>query len=173
MKTIVAFSGSTRAASFHTRIIRALPGLAPDGVQVAHFDLADVPFYNQDLEGDAQPAAVVAMRAAVTEADGVLFAAPEYNGSYSALTKNTVDWLTRPMGGGALRGKKVMVVSVTPGPGGGQRISKTLSEVLPFFDNEVVSVVNAAAVHEKIAADSDTVSDADLAAALRAGLASF
>jgi chromate reductase len=173
MKTIVAFSGSTRAASFHTRIIRALPGLAPEGVQIAHFDLSDVPFYNQDLEGDAQPAAVVAMRAAVAEADGVILAAPEYNGSYSALTKNTIDWLTRPMGGGALRGRKVMVISVTPGPGGGQRISKTLSEVLPFFDNEVVAVVNAATVHEKMAADSDTVTDPDLAAALAAGLAAF
>ena len=62
MKTLVAFTGSTRSASFHTRIINALPALAPDDVRVAFFDLTDVPFYNQDLEGDAQPPAVVAMR---------------------------------------------------------------------------------------------------------------
>ena len=112
MKTLVAFTGSTRSASFHTRIINALPALAPDDVRVAFFDLTDVPFYNQDLEGDAQPPAVVAMRAAVAEADGIIFAAPEYNGSFSALTKNTVDWLTRPMKQGALMGKKIMIIEI-------------------------------------------------------------
>ena len=173
MKTLVAFSGSTRSASFHTRLIRALPGLAPEGVRVAHFDLSEVPFYNQDLEDGGLPESVLAMRAAVAEADGVVFAAPEYNGSYSALTKNTIDWLTRPMRQGALMGKKVMVISVTPGPGGGQRIAKTLSEVLPLFGNELVGVVTAAAIHEKMAADSDTVTDAELARSISEALAAF
>jgi len=171
MKTLLAFNGSTRADSFHGRIIRALPSLAPDDVRIAEFDLADVPFYNQDLEGDLPPA-VAAMRAAVTEADGIVFAAPEYNYSYSALTKNTVDWLTRPMGAGALRGKKVMVVSVTPGPGAGRKVTATISEILPFLGNEVISVVNASTIHEKIAADG-TIVDEELAANLRAGLAAF
>lgn len=173
MKTLVAFTGSTRSASFHTRIINALPGLAPQDVQIAFFDLADVPFYNQDLEEAAQPAAVVAMRTAVAEADGVIFAAPEYNGSYSALTKNTIDWLTRPMRQGALMGKKIMVIAVTPGPGGGQRIAKIMNEVLPMFGNEIVATVTSPAVHEKMAADSDTVTDPELAGQLRAGLAAF
>ena len=173
MKTLVAFTGSTRSASFHTRIINALPALAPDDVRVAFFDLTDVPFYNQDLEGDAQPPAVVAMRAAVAEADGIIFAAPEYNGSFSALTKNTVDWLTRPMKQGALMGKKIMVIAVTPGPGGGQRIAKTMNDLLPLFGNEIVATVTSPTVHEKMAADSDTVTDDELAGQLRAGLAAF
>ena len=173
MKTLVAFSRSTRAASFHTRLIRALPALAPDGVQVAHFDLSDVPFYNQDMEDGGLPESVTAMRAAVAEADGVILAAPEYNGSYSALTKNTIDWLTRPMRQGALMNKKIMVIAVTPGPGGGQRIAKTLSDLLPLFGNEMVGVITAAAIHEKMAADSDTVTDDELAGALRTALAAF
>ena len=172
MKTLLAFNGSTRADSFHGRVIRALPALAPDEVRIAEFDLAAVPFYNQDLEGERQPEAVVAMRTAVAEADGVIFAAPEYNHSYSALTKNTIDWITRPMGAGALRGKKVMVVSLTPGPGGGRLVTATIAEILPFLGNEVVSVVNAAAVHEKIDANGH-ITDDELASALRAGLASF
>jgi chromate reductase len=181
MKTILAFNGSTRAGSFHGRIIRLLPSLAPDDVRIAEFDLSDVPFYNQDLEGDRQPAAVMAMRAAVAEADGIIFAAPEYNYSYSALTKNTIDWLTRPMGAGALRGKKVMVFSVTPGPGAGRKVTATISEILPFLGNEVISVVNAATIHEKIAANNgtnnetniDVIVDKELSIALRAGLAAF
>lgn len=173
MKTVVAFTGSTRSASFHTRLINALPALAPAGVQIAFFDLADVPFYNQDLEDEAQPPAVVALRAAVREADGVVFAAPEYNGSYSALTKNTIDWLSRPMKQGALTGKKVMVICATPGPGGGQRIAKVLNDLLPLWGNEIVATVTSPAIHEKMAADGDVVTDAELAAQLSAGLSAF
>lgn len=173
MKTIVAFTGSTRSASFHTRLVNALPALAPADVRIAFFDLAEVPFYNQDLEDEAQPTAVLALRAAVREADGVVFAAPEYNGSYSALTKNTIDWLSRPMKQGALTGKKVMLVCATPGPGGGQRIAKVLNDLLPMWGNEIVATVTAAGIHEKMAADGDVVIDAELAAQLSAGLAAF
>ena len=173
MKTLVAFTGSTRSASFHTRLINSLPALAPADTQIAFFDLAEVPFYNQDLEDEAQPAAVVALRAAVREADGVIFAAPEYNGSYSALTKNTIDWLSRPMRQGALMGKKVMLICVTPGPGGGQRISKTLNELLPLWGNEIVATVTSPAIHEKMAQDGDIVTDEELASQLASGLAAF
>ena len=113
------------------------------------------------------------MRAAVAEADGIIFATPEYNGSFSALTKNTVDWLTRPMKQGALMGKKIMVIAVTPGPGGGQRIAKTMNDLLPLFGNEIVATVTSPTVNEKMAADSDTVTDDELAGQLRAGLAAF
>lgn len=173
MTTLVAFSGSTRSASFHTRIINAMAGLAPAGVRIALFDLSDVPFYNQDLEGDNVPESVHALRTAVTEADGVIFAAPEYNGSYSALTKNTVDWLSRPMGQGVLKGKRAIVVSATPGPGGGQRVSEQLTALLGFFGNEVVGKITSATVHEKMAADSDEIVDLELAGQLREALATF
>ena len=173
MKTLVAFSGSARSGSFHTRLINAMPGLAPDDVRIAMFDLSEIPFYNEDLEGDAQTPAIRALRAAVVEADGIILAAPEYNGSFSALTKNTIDWLSRPMGQGVLRDKKVMVVSVTPGPGGGKRVSEQIVALMGFFGNTVVGTVTAATVRDRIAADSDTVTDQELADGLRAALAAF
>ncbi len=173
MTTLIAFSGSTRSASFHTRLLNSLPALAPSDTNIALFDLSDVPFYNQDLEGEALPESVVALRAAVAEADGIIFAAPEYNGTYSALTKNTIDWLSRPMGQGVLREKKVMVVSATPGPGAGKRVSEQFVALMGFFGNTVVGVVNAAAIHEKMAADGDVVTDTELADQLRTALASF
>lgn len=173
MTTLVAFTGSTRSASFHTRIVHAMAGLAPADTRIALFDLSDVPFYNQDLEGDALPESVKALRAAVVEADGLIFAAPEYNGSYSALTKNTVDWLSRPMGQGVLKDKKVVVVSVTPGPGGGKRVTEQLVALLGFFGNTVVSTVNAPTVHERFDASTNVVTDEELATQLRQALASF
>lgn len=173
MTTLVAFSGSTRSASFHTRLLNSLPAHAPANTNIALFDLSDVPFYNQDLEGEALPESVLALRAAVAEADGVIFAAPEYNGSFSALTKNTIDWLSRPMGQGVLREKKVMIVSATPGPGGGKRVSEQIVALMGFFGNTVVGAVTASTIHEKMAADGDIVTDSELADQLRTALAAF
>ena len=95
MTTILGFSGSVREASFNSRILRALPALAPDGVEVVPFDVARIPFYNQDLEGDL-PSSIADLRAAVAAADGIVVASPEYNHSYSALAMNEFDGLTFP-----------------------------------------------------------------------------
>ena len=115
MTTILGFSGSTRDASFNTRILRALPSLAPAGVDVVPFDVAQIPFYNQDLEDDL-PASVASLRSAVAAADGIVIASPEYNHSYSALAKNVIDWASRPFAKGPILGKKAMIVVAGPGP---------------------------------------------------------
>lgn len=171
--TLLAFSGSLRAASFNSRVIRALPALAPAGVEVVQFDVTDLPFYNQDLDGETVPDVVGALRAAVAEADGVILASPEYNHSYSAVTKNIVDWASRPMMKGAILGKKSMVIAVGPGPGGGKHCLDELGKLLSLLGGTVVASVGAAKVHEKFAPDSDVITDDELAADLRKGLAAF
>lgn len=172
MTTILGFSGSTRDASFNTRILRALPSLAPAGVDVVPFDVAQIPFYNQDLEDDL-PASVAALRSAVAAADGIVVASPEYNHSYSALAKNVIDWASRPFAKGPILGKKAMIVVAGPGPGGGAHCIEELSKLFGLLGCQVVSSVGVAAVHEKLAADSDAVTDDDLASLLSAALAAF
>ena len=162
-----------RAASFNTRVLRALPALAPAGVEIVQFDVSDLPFYNQDLDGEVVPEVVAALRAAVAEADGVVFASPEYNHSYSAVTKNIVDWASRPMMKGAILGKKSMVIAVGPGPGGGKYCLDELAKLLELLGGTVVARVGAAKVHEKFAPDSDAIVDEELAADLGKGLAAF
>ena len=73
---------------------------------------------------------------------------------------------------GAVAMAVVLVISVTPGPGAGRKVTATISEILPFLGNEVISVVNAATIHEKLDVN-DTIVDEELASALRAGLAAF
>lgn len=172
MTTILGFSGSVREASFNTRILRALPALAPAGVEVVPFDVAHIPFYNQDLESDL-PSSVADLRAAVAAADGIVVASPEYNHSYSALAKNVIDWASRPFAQGPILGKKVMVVVAGPGPGGGAHCIEELSKLFGLLGCQVVSSVGVAGVHEKLAADSDAVTDAALASQLTAALAAF
>ncbi|ORW94298.1 FMN reductase [Mycobacterium sp. IEC1808] len=122
---IVAFVGSLRAASINRQIAELAGAVAPDGVNVTIFEgLAEVPFYNEEIDDamnpDAPPlAAVSALRAAAADADAALVVTPEYNGSFPAVVKNAIDWLSRPFGDGALKGKPLAVIGGSFGQYGG------------------------------------------------------
>ena len=112
---ILAVSGSLRAGSHNTMLLRAAVEAAPEGVEVELADpslVADLPLYDQDLEDDAElSASVRRLREDWDAADAILFATPEYNGSIPGVLKNAIDWASRPHGSGALAGKPVAVVS--------------------------------------------------------------
>lgn len=172
MTTVLALSGSLRAQSFNTRIARALAGLAPDGMDVRWYDVSDLPLYNQDDDGEVVHPAGLRLRQAVAQADGVVIVTPEYNHSYSAVTKNTVDWASRPFAAGPILKKPAMIVAAGPGPGGGVHAIEATSHLMGLLGCPVVATVGVAQVHEKIDAD-DRIVDAELELRLRAGLAAF
>ena len=122
---IVALVGSLRAASINRQIAELAGAVAPDGVTVTIFEgLGEVPFYNEEIDDamttDAPPLApVTALRAAAAEADAALVVTPEYNGSIPAVIKNAIDWLSRPFGDGALKGKPLVVIGGGFGQYGG------------------------------------------------------
>jgi NAD(P)H-dependent FMN reductase len=122
---VLALVGSLRAASINRQIAELATEVAPDGVTVTVFEgLGDLPFYNEEIDdamnAGAQPVApVAALRAAAAEADAALIITPEYNGSYPAVVKNAIDWLSRPFGDGALKGKPLAVIGGSFGQYGG------------------------------------------------------
>ncbi len=91
---ILAISGSLRAASSNTAVLRAAARLAPPGVDIVLCDdIAGLPFFNPDLDGDLLPAPVVAFRTQVGKADGILISSPEYARGVAGVLKNALDWL--------------------------------------------------------------------------------
>jgi NAD(P)H-dependent FMN reductase len=118
---ILTLVGSLRAASVNRRIAELAAEVAPDGVTLTIFDgLAELPFYNEDIDNERDlPASVAALRRAAAEADAALVVTPEYNGSIPAVIKNAIDWLSRPFGRGALRDKPVAVIGGSLGRYGG------------------------------------------------------
>jgi NAD(P)H-dependent FMN reductase len=118
---ILALVGSLRADSFNRQLAEAAVKHAPDGTDVEIFEgLADVPFYNEDLDraGDVPPPAQT-LRDAVRRADALLLVTPEYNGSIPAALKNAIDWTSRPYQGGAIVDKPLAVVGTAGGRYGG------------------------------------------------------
>src|SRR6202012_3767360 len=118
---VLALVGSLRAASINRQIAELAADAAQDGVTVTIFDqLGDLPFYNEDIDNEADvTASVIALRGAAAEADAALVVTPEYNGSYPAVIKNAIDWLSRPFGDGALKGKPLAVIGGSFGQYGG------------------------------------------------------
>jgi NAD(P)H-dependent FMN reductase len=108
---LLAISGSLRAASSNTTLLRAAASLAPDGVVIELYDgLGDLPHFNPDLE-DAPIPAVLDFRARLREADGLLISSPEYAHGVPGVMKNALDWV---VGSGELVYKPVALLNASP-----------------------------------------------------------
>jgi NAD(P)H-dependent FMN reductase len=122
---VLTLVGSLRAASINRQIAELATEVAPAGVAVTIFEgLGDLPFYNEEIDDvmNAEApalASVAALRAAAADADAALVVTPEYNGSYPAVVKNAIDWLSRPFGDSALKGKPLAVIGGSFGQYGG------------------------------------------------------
>lgn len=95
---LLALSGSLRAASTNTALLRALARAAPGGLRVTLFEgLGDLPLFSPDREGPLTPGVVLDFAAAVAAADGLLISCPEYVHALPGAFKNALDWLvSRP-----------------------------------------------------------------------------
>ena len=67
--SVLGIAGSLRRASFNRGLIRAAVELAPAGMTVVPYDLAELPFYNADVEADGDPVAVIDFKQAIAGAD--------------------------------------------------------------------------------------------------------
>jgi len=140
MKLLV-FAGSTRQQSFNRRLAAVAAQIGRDaGAAVSHIELADydVPMYNADLEARGTPADVVRLKQLMYEHPAWIICSPEYNGSYTALLKNTIDWASSPIksdpgwtdGFKSFRGKVVGMLSASNGALGGLRSQSHLAPLL-------------------------------------------
>ena len=94
MIRILAISGSLRAVSTNTTLLKAATLLAPAGMTIELFEgLGDLPHFNPDLDIDPVPASVRDWREKVRAADGLLISSPEYARGIPGAFKNAFDWL--------------------------------------------------------------------------------
>jgi NAD(P)H-dependent FMN reductase len=117
---ILAISGSLRAASSNTALLRAASLLARDGVEVRLYEgLAQLPPFNPDLDVEPDrdgsvellPPPVRDLRAQVLGADGLLIACPEYAHGVPGAFKNALDWLVGDLD---FAGKPVALLNAAP-----------------------------------------------------------
>jgi NAD(P)H-dependent FMN reductase len=140
---LLIFAGSTRAQSFNRRLAHVAAQLATGlGAEVTLLELStlNIPLYNADLESQGTPPDVIRLKQLMLEHPGWVICSPEYNGSYTALLKNTLDWASSPVkndpewsqGMRSFNGKVVGLLSASPGALGGLR---SLGNLAPLLRN--------------------------------------
>jgi chromate reductase len=127
---IVGIAGSWRAGSYSKSVLRSIERLLPDGVAFDSLDVGSLPHYSEEIDGEAVPRAVAAVRALVAQSDAVVIVTPEYNHGLPGALKNTLDWLSRPAFTSCMVGKPVFFVTLSPGALGGVRAQHHLRETL-------------------------------------------
>ncbi len=132
---VLGVAGSLRLGSLNRALLRATAKIAPSGLTIDTFDLADVPLYNGDVEAAGDPTGVAAFKDAIRAADAVLFVTPEYNHGVPGVMKNAVDWASRPARDAALNGKPIGIIGASPGQTGTARGQSQLRQAFEFTNS--------------------------------------
>lgn len=118
MIRILGISGSLRAQSYNTAMLRAAQGLVGKDVTIEIATLHGIPLYDSDFEQQhGLPVAVAELKARIVASDGLLLATPEYNNGIPGVFKNAVDWLSRPASDipTVFGNRPVAVIGASPG----------------------------------------------------------
>jgi len=171
---VLAISGSLRADSNNTSLLRALREGAPAGIDVELWTgLKEIPPYDADDDVVPGPPDVEAFRELIREVDAVIFATPEYNSSVPGALKNALDWASRPLATNSFRNKPVAVVSSSAGAFGGVWAAAELRKILGAMGSRVtdaeLSVGHAAEKFD----DQGRLVDEDVRQGLRDALATL
>ncbi len=164
--SILVFAGSARRDSLNKKLARAAASaIERAGARATFVDLNDydMPLYHGDLEAaTGLPAAALRLRELFLAHQGLAIASPENNASVSALTKNTIDWLSRSTGDGQgtnsgfapFAGKVAALLAASPGAYGGMRALPHLRQILGTLNVTVLSEqVAVGRAHEAFEAD--------------------
>ena len=162
---VLGISGSLRKASINSAVLRAGARLVPVGMTLCVFDgVGDLPLFNPDLEADLPPP-VLALHAAVAEADALLIASPEYAHGVTGSIKNLLDWLVsfEPF-----VGKPVAVFNASPRA---HHADAALRETLRTMSAQIVepACLSIALLGARLDEDG-MVEDAEVSAAIRRAL---
>lgn len=165
VRPVLAICGSLRAASQNALLLRALPRLAPLSMQIDLYpSIGNLPLFNPDLERP-EPSAVAQLRGAITAADALIIASPEYAHGISGPLKNALDWL---VGNESMVNKPVAVLNASPRA---YLAQQALRETLTAMS---ARVIHAACVQVALLGsglnEEGVVADAHMSAALSAAL---
>jgi chromate reductase len=165
---ILGIAGSLRAGSLNQQLLRLTAEELPEGVELDIYRrLAEIPPYDQDLD-DLQPEEVERLKREIADADAILIATPEFNGSIPGQLKNALDWVSRPLAENPIRSKPVAVIGASTSAFGGIWAQRELKKVLGIMGARVLDVELPVAKGDRCLADPDFELRMELAGVVQA-----
>ncbi|MDO5639152.1 MAG: NAD(P)H-dependent oxidoreductase [Neisseria sp.] len=173
MTNIALIIGSLSRKSINRAIAQHIAAQAGENIAVEEVQIGDLPLYTQDLDAEDIPA-YERVRRQLQNADAVLIVSPEHNRSMPAAVKNLIDIASRPYGKNVWAGKKVAVVTASPGSYGGINSGLHLRQSLQMLGADMLIAPEVFLSRASDALDENgKVADARTAAFLNKFAAAF
>jgi NAD(P)H-dependent FMN reductase len=158
---LIGIIGSLRAGSANGALARAATGILPEQVALSLYDVSRLPLYNGDEETAGPPADVIALHAAVRDADGIVLFSPEYNSSLPAVTKNVIDWLSRDSQ--VWDGTGITMITMSPGGRAGLSAREHFSAIMQRQATRLFETIGFGTYGDRLDADENVTDPATLA----------
>lgn len=165
MKKVITIAGTNSQKSINKRLLSYTSGLL-ENIELISIDLNDyvLPIYGVDFEDEnGIPIAIKRLDELLDKADGFIISLAEHNGTYTAVFKNTLDWLSRA-NMKVWRDKPVLLMATSPGGRGGATVLQGAVNYFPFLGANVVGDFSLPSFFDNFSEDG--ISNKDLKEAL-------
>lgn len=161
MKKIITIAGSNSQKSINKSLMTYVSSLIKN-VEFISIDLNDfvLPIYGVDYEAEnGIPTAVKRLDELLNTADGFVISLAEHNGSYAAVFKNTIDWLSR-VNMKIWREKPMLLMATSPGGRGGTAVLQSAKAYFPYLGGKVIADFSLPNFYDNFS--EDEISDNEL-----------
>ncbi|PKV52062.1 NAD(P)H-dependent FMN reductase [Aquimarina sp. MAR_2010_214] len=174
MKKIIAFAGSNSSTSINHKLVEfVVSEIKGYDTRIINLVNYAIPMYSEDEEkNNGFPGMVMGLKQEISEADALIISVNEHNGSWGAFFKNVIDWLSR-LDRNFLEGKKILLMSTSPGKRGGVSSLEYAKNVFPRFGAEIVESFSFPSFYDNFSIESNTVTDETLLLGLNEVLSTF
>ncbi|MEW7290522.1 NADPH-dependent FMN reductase [Aquimarina sp. 2304DJ70-9] len=173
MKKILAFSGSNSSTSINHKLVEFVASEIKDHeVKVINLVNYPMPMYSEDEEKKGFPGMTMGLKQEISEVDALLISVNEHNGSWSAFFKNIIDWLSR-LDRNFLEGKKILLMSTSPGKRGGIGSLEYAKNVFPRFGAEIIESFSFPSFYDNFSTESNAITEETLLLGLNEVLSTF
>ena len=160
---IVAFGASSSKKSINKKLATYAVSLLKDAeVEVLDLNDYELPMFSEDKEAEiGQPELAKKFMAKIADSDALVVSYAEHNGSYSAAYKNLFDWCSR-INSKVFQNKPMLLLSTSPGPGGGASVLSTAVNSAPYFDGDVKSSLSIPSFYENFDLEIGVIKNKDI-----------
>ncbi|QCK15603.1 NADPH-dependent FMN reductase [Mangrovivirga cuniculi] len=140
MKKIITLGASSSKKSINkTLAIHAASKLVDAEITVINLNEYVFPLYSVDSEEEyGIPEGAHKFNELINTADGLVISLAEHNGTYTAVFKNLIDWLSR-IDIKVWKGKPMLLMATSPGGRGGESVLNAAKSYFPFMDGNIVA----------------------------------
>lgn len=140
MKKIIALGASSSSKSINkTLAIFAASNVADASIMVLDLNDYSLPLYSVDSEKDVgTPKVAHQFNKIIESADGLVISLAEHNGTYTAVFKNLLDWLSR-IDIKVWKDLPMLLLATSPGGQGGASVLAAAKSGFPFMGGNIIA----------------------------------